>query len=312
MNINVQTLDQQAIDRLEPLWLKLIEHHQERSQHFKEHYAGVRFENRKKELLEKARPHPLHIDMALQADTPVGYCISSVDSQGVGEIDSILVEKACRGAGLGQVLMGRACRWMDSLAAKRKIIAVGEGNEEVFGFYRRFGFQPLVNTLVQVQPLNGKLPPTTENAIIPGRLSDLDSIQPLWEKLTRYEGQITPAFQAQFEQRSFKDKKAAIQKVAADGQMNLDLVKLAGSPHLQGYCVSTISSEKVGKIESLYLEPELRNLGIGQRLMLRTLDWMALYAIEKITLLAAAGNTRAIHFYRRFNFYPRNTILQQT
>ena len=41
-----------------------------------------------------------------------------------------------------------------------------------------------------------------------------------------------------------------------------------------GYCISTINLELVGEIESLYLEKEYRNQGIGEELMNRALTYL--------------------------------------
>jgi ribosomal protein S18 acetylase RimI-like enzyme len=311
MSIKYLTTDQRDIDRIEPLWLNLIEHHKERSQHFKAHYDTLQFENRKIELLQKSKNHPLHIQLAENNHVLIGYCVSSVTAEGVGEVDSILVEKSYRRQNIGETFMGQACRWLDEMNSRRKVISVAAGNEGVFGFYSRFGFYPLAKTLVQILKASGSLPPPKDIRIVPGQPEELDSIQPLWEKLQRYHGEVTPRFTQHFEKRVFTEKKAAILKTASSGELRIDLVRPAKTEQIAGYCVSTISQEKTGMIETFYLEPEYRGQRIGNHLMQKALDWMDERHIDKKMLMAAAGNTRAIKFYAGFYFYPVNTKLQQ-
>jgi ribosomal protein S18 acetylase RimI-like enzyme len=311
MSISFITTDQREIDRVEPLWLKLNEYHKERSLHFKARYDTARFEKRKNELLQKSHPNPLNIQLAVDNQVLIGYCVSSVTTGGKGEIDSIWVEKAYRGRGIGDVFMQQALHWLEVLKARRKTISVGGGNESVFGFYRHYGFHPLVNTLAQIKPFVPALKTVPIVAITPGQLADLDLIRPLWENLQRYEDQVTPVFKGYFEKRSFDNRKTAILQAAASGGWRIDLVHSTDSETLAGYCISTISAENTGKIESIYLAPDYRGHGTGHLLMQNALGWMDIQHVERKILMAAAGNVKAIKFYARFNFFPVNTILQQ-
>jgi len=45
--------------------------------------------------------------------------------------------------------MKTALAWMDDRAATNKIIGVVEGNEEAFGFYKKYGFYPRAHILQQ-------------------------------------------------------------------------------------------------------------------------------------------------------------------
>jgi diamine N-acetyltransferase len=312
MSISLKIIPQSEIDCLEPLWLKLIAHHRDRAQRFKAQFAGARFANRKKELLQKATRYPLHIELAFSAETFIGYCVSSINAQQCGEIDSIYIEKDYRRLGIGAIFMQNAIHWLDAGAVKRKIISVGEGNEEVFGFYQQYGFYPLALTLEQTEACNSReLSCPADLTVFPGDPTGLDILCPLWEKLTRYDGEVTPLFKKYFERRDFIERMHSVRELALKGSLKIDLVRINGADRLMGYCLSSISEEKTGKIESFYLEPELRGRGAGSFLMQSALGWMESHLVVKKTLMAAAGYTRALAFYSGFNFYPRNTILQQ-
>jgi len=72
----------------------------------------------------------------------IGYCVSSINSEMVGEVDSIYVTISARGLGIGTELMVGAMKWMDTLGVKRRVLMTIVGNEDVHEFYRKFGFYP--------------------------------------------------------------------------------------------------------------------------------------------------------------------------
>ena len=75
--------------------------------------------------------------------------MSSLSEDKEGEIESIFVKEGCRKEGIGSVLMTPALTWLDLNGSVRKRVAVGEGNEAVFGFYGKFGFSPRMTVLEQ-------------------------------------------------------------------------------------------------------------------------------------------------------------------
>jgi len=146
--------DQHGLDMVGPLWQKLREHHKMRSQHFAGVFEKMTFNQRKKELLDKSAKGVMRIDFAKDAETGelVGYCVSTISGDKQGEIDSIYIEAGYRRGGIGDTFMKRALNWMESQSVKKKVIGVAGGNEEVFPFYRRYGFFPRVTILGQAGP----------------------------------------------------------------------------------------------------------------------------------------------------------------
>lgn len=134
----------ELLDAVGPLWEQLNEHHGRRSPHFADEFGERTFADRKTDLLEKASRSTVRVDLARAtvAARFVGYCVSSVDREHVGEVDSIYVESEYRGLGIGNVLMERTLSWMDSVGVDSKVIVVAFGNEESFAFYSRYGFFP--------------------------------------------------------------------------------------------------------------------------------------------------------------------------
>jgi ribosomal protein S18 acetylase RimI-like enzyme len=151
--------DGSLLDTVAPLWEKMRAHHLARATHFAAEIANATFPDRRQELLKKAGEAGLHVDLARdkQADRHVGYCVTSVNREGIGEVESVYVEPKYRGRGIGETLMRRSIAWMDTRQARRKIVAVAAGNEEVVGFYERFGFFPRATLLMHKPPAPGSV-----------------------------------------------------------------------------------------------------------------------------------------------------------
>ena len=137
------------LDTIAELWQKLRLLHQERSTYFKEYFSTFTWEDRKKDLLDRAKNGAVLIETAIVNDKLIGYCVSSVNDKKAGEIESIYIEKEYRGRHIGNHFMKTALSWLDSLGVKRKIIGVAVGNEQAFRFYRKYGFYPRVTVLMQ-------------------------------------------------------------------------------------------------------------------------------------------------------------------
>jgi ribosomal protein S18 acetylase RimI-like enzyme len=142
----------ELLDAVGPLWGALNRLHSELSAHFSHADAAGTFDQRKAGLLDKARSATLRVELAQdrRAGRFVGYCVCSVDRDGVGEVDSIYVEPDHRGRGLGHHLMQRALVWMDRQGVRAKVAIVAVGNERVCAFYSRYGFFPRHIVLQQV------------------------------------------------------------------------------------------------------------------------------------------------------------------
>jgi len=145
--------DEKLLDDIKELWEALNEHHKEKSLHFKEFYNNFSFEARKADLSKQAQKSHMRViisfDDAVQKSA--GYCISSVDNDNTGEIESIFVLQGYRGFGIGEELMLRGLQWMDEMGAVKKVVNVAAGNEQAFGFYERYGFYPRKTILEQVK-----------------------------------------------------------------------------------------------------------------------------------------------------------------
>jgi GNAT superfamily N-acetyltransferase len=134
----------EMIGQIEGMWRKLTLHAAHHSEHFSQYFEQRTFEQRRKELQEKVVNGRLHIDIARDARSgqDLGYCVSSMDAKGAGEIESLFVDDISRGRGVGNALIQGAIEWMEQNGAKSIVVFTVYGSEEVLPFYARYGFQP--------------------------------------------------------------------------------------------------------------------------------------------------------------------------
>ncbi|MFZ5352161.1 MAG: GNAT family N-acetyltransferase [Bacillota bacterium] len=139
----------ESLDMVKGLWEKLNEHHLKGSAYFAEYFRKMNFEKRKAALMEKAVSGELNIELAFSGDEAIGYCISTIDEYGIGEIDSIYVLSSHRGCGIGDMLMTRSMDWLNGRKVRQKKLVVAFGNEEVFNFYMKYGLYPRYTILME-------------------------------------------------------------------------------------------------------------------------------------------------------------------
>ena len=151
IRIEYRTTDVRDLELIRPLWLQLNEHHHAKARMFRSHYEHMTFDDRKKYFESITRKGSLRLDLAWDPEDGrfVGYCVSSLSEDKNGEIESIFLENGYRSQGIGSALILRALAWMDECGATRKRVSVGDGNEEAWKFYEKFGFYPRMTILEQ-------------------------------------------------------------------------------------------------------------------------------------------------------------------
>lgn len=140
---------------------------------------------------------------------------------------------------------------------------------------------------------------------------DLEKIRHLWTQLNEHHHDRASHFRCHYEQITFEDRKNYFETIASTGILRLDLAHDLVTDRLVGYCASSVSQEKNGEIESIFVESGYRSHHIGSDLISRALAWMDTCSVRRKRVSVGAGNEAAWDFYRKFGFYPRMTILEQ-
>jgi diamine N-acetyltransferase len=142
-------------------------------------------------------------------------------------------------------------------------------------------------------------------------IHEINLIRPLWEQLNDHHHSRASRFRTHYEQMSFEDRTLHFRKLHESGQLQVDLAYDPETCRYIGYCVSSVSAENNGEIESIFVDPSYRSAGIGTALMARGLAWMDALEVVQKRVSVGAGNEPAFAFYRKFGFFPRMTILEQ-
>ncbi len=138
MEYDIRKISASDIHIVKEIWEELNSMHYEKSDSFKQHYAGQTFERRCEKFTLMPEEDVL-IEAAFAGDRPVAYCICSID-RGRGEIDSIYIKPCCRRQSLGSVLARRGINWMKSRGCSEIRVCVACGNDDAFPFYESLGF----------------------------------------------------------------------------------------------------------------------------------------------------------------------------
>jgi diamine N-acetyltransferase len=143
-------------------------------------------------------------------------------------------------------------------------------------------------------------------------IREIDCIRPLWRLLNEYMSTQTTNFTRHFEQMTFEKRKAYFEQVASAGSLRIDLAFDARDRDWYvGYCVSSLSKEKTGEIESIFVDNAYRSQGIGSALATRALGWLDENGSTRNRVSVSEGNESVWNFYKKFTFYPRMTVLEQ-
>ena len=143
-------------------------------------------------------------------------------------------------------------------------------------------------------------------------ISDIELIRPLWNQLNEHHHANARAFRHLYAHGTFDDRKAYFHAVSEAGLFRLDLARDPVSGKYAGYCISSLSQDKNGEIESLFVDKIFRSRGIGTELLTRALAWLDANGSVRNRVPVADGNEEVFPFYRKFGFHPRMTVLEQT
>jgi ribosomal protein S18 acetylase RimI-like enzyme len=148
-NIRYEWGNEESLDSIKMLWEGLNNLHLEKSPYFKIFYAKNTFEARKATLLSTAQKGQLSVVSAYDETLLVGYCVASI-VDGVGEFDSIYISNDYRKKGIANNLMEKVLDWLKQNNPKKVTVKVSVGNEDVFGFYSKYGFYPRLTELQMI------------------------------------------------------------------------------------------------------------------------------------------------------------------
>lgn len=129
----------------------------------------------------------------------------------------------------------------------------------------------------------------------------IDTIKPLWDKLSAYHKNVSEHFSKDFEEDNYLKRKKVIQEKE---EVHILLAYYHHKP--VAYLIASIDDAEA-EIDSLYVDTHYRGSEIGDELMKQTLQWIKGFSPEAIKVSVAYGNQVSL-FYERYGFLPRSII----
>jgi len=140
--------------------------------------------------------------------------------------------------------------------------------------------------------------------------NEIDLIQHLWEKLNLLHFDLSQNFKKRFQETNWEKRKAKL--IDKSEEIMIDIV-VDNQGTIIGYCISTIDNgnNKIGEIDSIYIEESHRESGFGKQLINSAIDWLIAKGTTEQKLLVGVGNEKVLDFYKQFNFFPLHIVLQR-
>lgn len=142
----------------------------------------------------------------------------------------------------------------------------------------------------------------------------LDEVRSLWGAMHGYHAEVAGEAREVAPFRSAEDswqrRRTEFERWMRAGEGCLLIAEREGTP--VGFAFSRIcdsdwsfeTNERMGELEALSVEPELRRWGIGSMLMEQVELRLAAAGVEFIGLSVIAGNDDALRFYERWGMAP--------
>ena len=140
-------------------------------------------------------------------------------------------------------------------------------------------------------------------------INEIDLIQPLWEKLNLTHLDLSTHFMKRFQEANWENRKTKL--IEKSEELLLEIV--VEKNLIIGYCISSINkgNNKMGEIDSIYIDETHRKCGLGKLLINHAADWLISKGTTEQKLLVGVGNERVLDFYKQLNFMPLHIVLQR-
>jgi ribosomal protein S18 acetylase RimI-like enzyme len=138
--------------------------------------------------------------------------------------------------------------------------------------------------------------------------AEIDLIRPLWEKLRGLHQERSLFFASEYEVMTFEKRK---DKLRSGGRTDwrAEVARAAPGGEIVAYCLSSITRDLEGEIDSIYVEPAYRRFRVADALMRHALGWLDERGAVSNRVSVAVGNEQALPFYEFYHFYPRYIML---
>ncbi len=139
------------------------------------------------------------------------------------------------------------------------------------------------------------------------RREEILKIKPLWLKLNDMHHRESAHFRDFYSSFTF-EKRISKFGTLPEEKLFIETVEKGNEPI--GCCICTIDEDRTGEIDSLYIEEEYRNRGLGGKLTRNGIAWLRAQGCGRIAVAVSHGHESVFPFYEKYGFYPRLTSLE--
>lgn len=154
-----------------------------------------------------------------------------------------------------------------------------------------------------------------EKSTLPGNVvirrvgaDELDALASILPRLSRYHNDIAATFTGVYPVQPYAKQVEETRKELAEDRALVELVYRDAKP--VGFSKGSVE-DGAGFIDWLYLDEDLRGLGIGDLLMERLFAYFRAKRVRLVDLMVVAGNP-AKSFYEKYGFTTRLEMLSMT
>jgi ribosomal protein S18 acetylase RimI-like enzyme len=157
-DIDISKAGGEVLDRLEPLWLALHEHHQRVAPPAVYQPRERSWAARRSAYVEWLSSPGSFVLLAEQAGELVGYALVHVQAgpddtwvtgDRIAELETLSVAPEARGRGIGSLLLDRVDAELAGQGVKDLFVAALVGNDDAIRLYERRGMRPVMTYLAK-------------------------------------------------------------------------------------------------------------------------------------------------------------------
>jgi ribosomal protein S18 acetylase RimI-like enzyme len=157
MDFSVRHGTPDDVDRLEPLWHALRDHHATLPQMPPKRPPEDSWAHRRRQYRGWIGTDDHALLIAERNGEPIGYTVVSLGGgaatwdvgERTAEIETLSVLAAERGRGVGQGLTDAASQWAQEAGATAVLVGVAHSNDDAIRFYEREGFELFYVSLIR-------------------------------------------------------------------------------------------------------------------------------------------------------------------
>jgi diamine N-acetyltransferase len=137
----------------------------------------------------------------------------------------------------------------------------------------------------------------------------LASCETLWELFVSNQSESAGEMSVGVEEyiRSLRDD-GLVQKTQ-NGKLQVQLVFVDDEEEPIGFCVTSLTQERVGEVEALFILEGYQGNKLGGQLFQNALAWMEKEGATEQRLVVAVGNEKVFDFYAKYGFFPGYSTL---